>query len=64
MSNPRPAEEGMAQMMESSHGIARDIVVALINSGKFHQNADAKKQGEWFATMLRVIQADVRKTLK
>jgi hypothetical protein len=51
-------------MMESSHGIARDIVVALINSGKFSQHADAKKQGEWFATMLKVIQAEVRKTLK
>jgi len=51
-------------MMESSHGIARDIVVALINSGKFPRHADATKQGEWFATMLKVIQAEVRKTLK
>ena len=52
----------MTRMRDGSEGpgpttseMARDIVVALVESGKIHLDPDPKKQGEWLATV-----ADVR----
>jgi hypothetical protein len=35
--------------------MARDIVVALIQSGKIQLDADAKKQGEWLGDLFKAV---------
>jgi predicted HTH domain antitoxin len=35
--------------------MARDIVVALIQSGKIQLDADAKKQGEWLGNLFKAV---------
>ena len=35
--------------------IARDIVVALIESGKIQLDANAKKQGEWLGDLFKAV---------
>jgi hypothetical protein len=35
--------------------MARDIVVALIQTGKIHLDADAKKQGEWLGDLFKAV---------
>jgi hypothetical protein len=35
--------------------MARDIVVALIQSGKIQLDANAKKQGEWLGDLFKAV---------
>jgi len=35
--------------------MARDIVVALIESGKIQLDANAKKQGEWLGDLFKAV---------
>ena len=35
--------------------MARDIVVALVQSGKIHLDSDPKKQGEWLGNLFKAI---------
>jgi hypothetical protein len=35
--------------------MARDIVVALIQSGKIQLDANAKKQGEWLGELFKAV---------
>jgi hypothetical protein len=35
--------------------MARDIVVALVQSGKIHLDADPRKQGEWLGDLFKAI---------
>ena len=35
--------------------MARDIVVALIQTGKIQLDADPKKQGEWLGDLLKTV---------
>ena len=35
--------------------MARDIVVALVQSGKIHLDTDPKKQGEWLGNLFKAI---------
>jgi hypothetical protein len=35
--------------------LTRDIVVALIQSGKVHLDADARKQGEWLGDLFKTV---------
>jgi len=39
----------------STSEMARDIVVALVQSGKIQLDADAKKQGEWLGDLFKAI---------
>ena len=35
--------------------MARDIVVALIQSGKIHLDEDASKQGQWLGDLFKAV---------
>lgn len=35
--------------------MARDIVVALVQSGKIHLDSDARKQGEWLGNLFKAL---------
>jgi hypothetical protein len=35
--------------------MARDIVVALVQSGKIHLDADPRKQGEWLGDLFKAV---------
>lgn len=35
--------------------MTRDVVVALIQSGKIHLDADARKQGEWLGDLFKAV---------
>ena len=35
--------------------MARDIVVALIQTGKIHLDADATKQGQWLGDLYKAV---------
>lgn len=35
--------------------MARDIVVALVQSGKIHLDSDPKKQGEWLGDLFKAV---------
>jgi hypothetical protein len=35
--------------------MARDIVVALVQSGKIHLDPDPKKQGEWLGDLFKTL---------
>jgi hypothetical protein len=39
----------------STSEMARDIVVALVESGKIQLDADPKKQGEWLGDLFKAI---------
>lgn len=39
----------------STSEMARDIVVALVQSGKIHLDSDPKKQGEWLGDLFKAV---------
>jgi hypothetical protein len=39
----------------STSEMARDIVVALVQSGKVHLDSDPKKQGEWLGNLFKAL---------
>jgi hypothetical protein len=39
----------------STSEMARDIVVALVQSGKVHLDPDPKKQGEWLGNLFKTL---------
>ena len=52
----------MTRMRDGSDGpgpstseMARDIVVALVQSGKIQLDADPKKQGEWLGDLFKAV---------
>lgn len=52
----------MMRMRDGSDGpgpstseMARDIVVALVQSGKIHLDPDPKKQGEWLGDLFKTV---------
>src|SRR5260370_17515700 len=57
MSHGDPAGEPQGGDMAgaSVSEMARDIVVALIQSGKIQLDANAKKQGEWLGDLFKAV---------
>ena len=52
----------MTRMRDGSEGpgpttseMARDIVVALVESGKIHLDSDPRKQGEWLGDLFKAL---------
>ena len=52
----------MTRMRDGSEGpgpttseMARDIVVALVESGKIHLDPDPKKQGDWLGDLFKTL---------
>jgi hypothetical protein len=39
----------------STSEMTRDIVVALVQSGKIHLDADPRKQGEWLGDLFKAV---------
>jgi hypothetical protein len=46
----------------ASHNIARDIVVALVSTGKIMMFADPNEQGEWLGGVYKAVQNAIRET--
>ena len=48
-------QDGSDGPSPSTSEMARDIVVALVQSGKIHLDADPRKQGEWLGDLFKAI---------
>jgi hypothetical protein len=48
-------EEGGRMVGTTVSELARDIVVALIQTGRIHFDADPKKQGEWLGDLFKAL---------
>jgi len=50
-----PMREGGDMAGTSVSEMARDIVVALIQSGKIHVHDDATRQGQWLGDLFKAV---------
>jgi hypothetical protein len=50
-----PLQEGGDRPVNSVSEMARDIVVALIQTGKIHLDADPIKQGQWLGDLYKAV---------